>query len=273
MSPPDPPNDRPSRSRPVVELERITVVRNGVRILSGVDLSVAPGERWIVLGANGSGKSTLLAVAGLTMHPSSGRARLLGAELGRVDIRPLRAEVGVSSALLANSLRPELTAGDIVVCGRFGALEPWWHRYTEQDHRRAAQLLAEVGLDGWTDRTFGSLSSGERQRVLLARALFTDPALLLLDEPNAGLDPGAREALIEQQDRLAADGSDRATMLVTHHVEDIPASATHLLALDQGAVVARGPLMATLSSGLLRRLFGIDVELTRQRTRWVALPT
>ncbi len=256
----------------VLELTGVGVVRDGTTILRDVSLRIDRGERWVVIGPNGGGKSTLVGVAGLSIHPSSGSVTLLGAELGRTDIRPLRGSVGIASALLAHRLRLELPVSAVVYCGKHGALEPWWHTYTDTDVTRARELLAMVGLDGHEKQHFGSLSSGERQRALLARSLFNDPELLLLDEPNAGLDPGAREALIEVQDQLSGQRPDRATVLVTHHVEDIPGSATHLLAIDRGEVVARGPLESTLTGALVGDLFGVAYDLRRHGRRWVGLP-
>ncbi len=262
-----------TNKEPVLDLDRITVIRNGNRLLSEVTLQVMPGEHWIVLGPNGCGKSTLLGVASLDLHASEGIARLLGSELGRTDIRPLRGLVGVSSASLATRLRGELPGQTVVVCGRYGALEPWWHEYTDRDRDRADELIASVGLSTRAiDQPFSSMSSGERQRVLLARALFNDPALLLLDEPNAGLDPGAREALIDVQQNLARNQPDRASILVTHHVEDIPASATHLLALRNASVVASGPIDQLLSGELVSELFDVDYELDHRNDRWLARP-
>ncbi|MBT8241905.1 MAG: ATP-binding cassette domain-containing protein, partial [Acidimicrobiia bacterium] len=193
-------------------------------------------------------------------------------ELGRADIRPLRGSVGVSSAFLAHRLRSGLHAAAVVYCGRYGALEPWWHTYSDADRERSSELLGIVGLHGFDGRSFGSLSSGERQRVLLARALFNDPALLLLDEPNAGLDPGARESLVEVQVDLARAQPTRASILVTHHVEDIPPSATHLLALAEGDVVAAGPIDSVLSGTLISSLFGVGYLLERRNGRWLGVP-
>lgn len=257
---------------PVLELTGVGVVRDGHTILRNVSLRVDRGERWVVIGPNGGGKSTLVGVAGLSIHPSSGSVTLLGAELGKTDIRPLRGSVGVASSLLAHRLRHELPVSAVVYCGKYGALEPWWHTYTGGDEARAQELLAMVGLDGHERQHFGLLSSGERQRALLARSMFNDPQLLLLDEPNAGLDPSAREALIEVQDDMARRRPDRATVLVTHHVEDIPGSATHLLAIDHGEVVAQGPLVSTLTGALISDLFGVRYDLRRHGQRWVGVP-
>jgi iron complex transport system ATP-binding protein len=195
---------------------------------------------------------------------------VLGHRLGRVDVRPLRARIGITSGALAADLRGSLTAEELVRCGRFGALEPWWHRYEPADTDRAEKLLAQVGLDGQGVRTFATLSGGERQRALLARTLMPDPDLLLLDEPTAGLDLGGREELVAALQGLAAAVSSPPSVLVTHHVEDIPATATHLLALARGRPVAAGPIDQTLSADLLGELFGVAVDLRRVGGRWSA---
>ncbi len=248
----------------------MAVVRDGHKILGPLSWRIEDGEHWAVLGPNGSGKSTLLGLVSLGQHPSEGTVRVLGHELGKVDIRELRARIGVSSASLVDQLRGRLQASEIVACGRYGALEPWWHHYTDDDHRRAAGLLAQVGLDGFGDRTFATLSSGERQRTLLARTLMADPDLLVLDEPTAGLDLGGREALVAALDGVAAARRPAATVFVTHHVEDIPASTTHLLAIGDGRALAAGPIGDVLTADLLSDLFEVPVSLERRRGRWSA---
>lgn len=255
---------------PVLALEAVGVVIDGHTVLDAIDWVIEPGQHWIVLGPNGGGKSTLVRVAGLALHPSRGRVEVLGTELGRADIRPLRARIGTSSAALVDQLRPNLRAHDVVMTARRGALEPWWHTYDEADHAAAADALAARGVAALADRSFGSLSSGERQRVLLARALVNQPALVLLDEPNAGLDLGAREQLVAALSELAAEPGAPATVLVTHHVEDIPPSATHLAAIAGGRIVAAGPIGDVLDAELIERLFAVPVELRRVRGRWGA---
>ena len=252
----------------MLELTGISVIVDGAKILGPLDWAVRPGERWAVIGPNGSGKSTLVKVASLMLHPTEGTVRVLDGELGRTDLRQLRSRVGWASAALLDQLRPQLTANEIVRCGIHGALEPWWHRYTEAECRRADDLLDRVGLPGFGGRRLSGLSSGERQRTMLARTLVNDPEVLLLDEPNAGLDMGGREALVEALDQLAAHGP--PTVLITHHVEDIPQSTTHLLALAGGRVTARGPIGDVLDADLLSDLFGLDVELNRHGGRWAA---
>lgn len=253
---------------PVLSLQAVVVVRDGRKILGPITWQVDTGDRWVVLGPNGGGKSTLVAVAATTTHPTEGRVRLLGHELARTDARTLRSRVGLASAGLVDQLRPLLTAVEVVQCGLYGALEPWWHHYDDNDRRRAESLLADVGLVGFGQRTFGSLSSGERQRVLLARTLVSRPALVILDEPNAGLDIDGRESLIQALDVLADTGP--ASVLVTHHVEDIPPSTTHLLVLADGRAMASGPIDRTLTGELLSEVFGLRVALHRKNGRYAA---
>lgn len=254
----------------VLELRHVGHRRDDRAILRDVSWTVCPGERWVVLGPNGSGKTTLLRIASLWLHPSSGSVRVLGEELGRTDVRPLRARVGVVSAALADRLRIDLTVADVVVTSRRGALEPWWHSYDDHDRARASEALERVGAAHLGDRLFGTLSSGERQRVQLARTLAADPELLLLDEPSAGLDLGGREDLVARLAALAADPATAPTVLVTHHVEEIPPGFTHALLLRDAQVVAAGPITATLTAPMLSRTFGLPVELAAEGGRWRA---
>lgn len=252
----------------VLELDKVGLTIDGQSVITNLSLKVRAGERWVVLGPNGGGKSTLMAIAGLARHPTVGDVHFLANTLGRCDIRPLRARIGTSSASLVDALRPELSARDVVKCGVFGALEPWWHSYTDGHHDRAEDLLAQVGLAGFGLRRFGSLSSGERQRAMLARALMPQPELLLLDEPMAGLDLGGREELIGAMDSLPADGP--ATLFVTHHVEDIPPTFNNLLAIGRAGFQAQGPIVETLTPELIEELFGVHVDLSHHNGRWSA---
>ncbi len=258
-----------SADEPLISLTDVSVITDGRKILGPISWRIEPRHHWVVLGPNGSGKSTLMAVASLGRHPSTGRVDVLGHELGRVDLRTLRARIGVSSAALADQLRGRLTAAEVVMCGRHAALEPWWHTYDRADAERASALLAQVGLPDHDDRTLGTLSSGERQRTLLARTLMAEPDVVLLDEPTAGLDLGGREALVTALDAVAAAGGP-ATVFVTHHVEDIPPATTHLLALAGGRALAAGPVDDVLSAELLGEMFGLDIELGRRHGRWSA---
>lgn len=251
-------------------MQNVGVTIDGESVLAGVSFEVYPKEHWAVLGPNGGGKSTLMRIAGLQLHPSSGALHVFGHGLGRVDIRPLRSRIGLSSAALADQIRTSLTAEEIVRCGRFGALEPWWHTYDPADTDRANELLARLGLATFGDRRFATLSSGERQRVLLARTLMPRPELILLDEPTAGLDFGGREDLVAALQELAGDPRSPPSILVTHRVEDLPATTTHVAAIRDGTMLAAGPIEETLNADLLSDAFGLRVALARNGRRWAA---
>jgi len=254
-----------------LSFEGVSVVRDSNTLLSDLDWSVGPGERWVVLGPNGSGKTTLIRVASLYVHPSSGSVTVLDHELGRVDVRPLRSRVGIASSTMADMLRPQLTATEAVMCVINGALEPWWHTYTEHDRARARDFLAQVGAGAMADRALSTLSSGERQRVQLARTLMAEPDLLLLDEPTAGLDLGGREDLIGRLGALAASNGTAPTVLVTHHVDEIPASFDHMLLLRDGQALAAGPIEELLTAENLSECFGLELTLNKVENRWIAL--
>jgi iron complex transport system ATP-binding protein len=246
---------------PVLKLAKVTFVRDDRSILSPIDWQVNAGERWLVLGANGSGKTTLLRIASMYEHPSAGKVEVLGERLGRTDVRELRRRVGYMSAALAAEIRTELRARDVVMTARYAALEPWWHRYTTQDEARAEECLARMGV-GWTaDRSLGTLSSGEQQRVLLARTLMNDPGVLLLDEPSARLDLGGREQLVQALSELTLDPAAPPVILVTHHLDEVPPGMTHVLMLRDGKVVAKGPIGRHLTAANLSTCFGMPLHL------------
>ena len=257
-------------TEPVLALTGVSLVRDGRTILDRIDWRVAPGERWIVLGPNGSGKTSLCRLAGLYLHPTQGDVDVLGKRLGRTDVRELRTRLGMTSQALADMLRPEVQAVDLVMTGRNAALAPYWHRYDDTDRERAAALLARFGCDGLAGARYATLSAGERQRVLLARALMADPPLLLLDEPAAGLDLAGREQLVAMLAEVAADRATAAIVLVTHHVDEIPRGFTHVLMLAEGSVAAQGPITETLTAKNLSRCFGLRLALARQDGRWMA---
>ncbi len=243
---------------------------DGLTILDGVDFTVQRGERWVVLGQNGSGKTTLLRIASLYLHPTTGTVDILGQRLGRTDVRQLRRSVGFTSAGLAEMLRPELLASEVVMTAKYAALEPWWHSYDEADQAKAIHRLEQLGVGVLAHKSFGVLSSGEKQRVLLARTLMNDPSLLLLDEPTAALDLGGREQFVGSLSAVAREAGAPATVLVTHHVEEIPAGFTHALLLKDGAVLASGPLDTTVTEANLSACFGLPVALSFQDGRWSA---
>lgn len=255
---------------PALQLDGVSRTHGTTQVLRSVDWQVDPGQHWIVLGLNGSGKTTLIRVASLYLHPSTGTVTVDGERLGRTDVRKLRQRIGLASSSLADQLRPQLTSVEVVMTARNAALEPWWHTYGDDDRSAAIDALDRTGCAHLAQRSFGSLSSGERQRVQIARALMGDPALVLLDEPTAALDLAGREALVRTLDELTATPATPPMVLVTHHVEEIPAGFTHVLMLSDGEVHAAGPLAATLTGERLSSCFGIDVELTNHAGRWSA---
>ncbi len=255
---------------PVLELADVTVSRGQVTLIEGIDWTVEEDERWVVLGPNGAGKTTLLQVASAQIHPARGVAGILGEVLGTVDVFELRPRIGLTSAALADRIPRQERVHDVVVSASYGVLGRWREKYDELDHQRAADLLTEVGAARLADRTFGTLSEGERKRVQIARALMTDPELLLLDEPAAGLDLGGREDLVSLLSVLATDEASPATVLVSHHVEEIPPGFTHALLLRGGGVVAAGPLEEVLNEQILSATFGMPLRLTHEDGRWAA---
>ncbi len=231
-------------------------------ILSNINLTVSHGERWLVLGGNGSGKSTLLRMMALREHPSLGEIDILGERLGRMDVRQARRRIGFSAQGLTDQLRPDLRAIDVVVTAIHAALEPWWHTYSGADLAQARNQLERLEIGHLAEQTFGTLSSGERQRVLLARTLMNQPSFIVLDEPFAGLDLVAREDLISALMTLNSDEDIGAIVLVTHHLEEVPPGMTHLLCLREGRPIFNGPLALGLNSETVSETFGISVEVT-----------
>ncbi|MGO1227380.1 MAG: ABC transporter ATP-binding protein [Brachybacterium sp.] len=251
-------------------LNDVTVRRSGAPILDAVSLEVNEGERWAVLGPNGAGKSTLVRLLSARMHPSTGSVEIFGERLGKVDVFELRPLIGLASQELADTIPVEETAENVVVTAGYGVVGRWREEYDQIDLDRARTLLAAFGVGDLAARMFGTLSTGERKRVLAARALMTDPELLLLDEPAAGLDLGGRESLVRTLGRLAKDPATPVTVLVTHHVEEIPPGYTHVALLREGAVVAAGPIGETLTSQNLTRTFGLPLIVEQRGERYTA---
>jgi len=254
----------------VVELAGVTVVRGGSTLVDDVTWEVDETDRWVVIGPNGAGKTTLLQVVAAQIHPTRGVAGLLGEVLGTVDVFELRPRIGLSSAALTERIPRGERVHDVVVSASYAVLGRWREEYDGLDHERATGLLAQMRIDSLADRTFGTLSEGERKRVQIARALMSDPELLLLDEPAAGLDLAGRETLVRTLSELALDESAPATVLVTHHVEEIPDGMTHALLLRAGKIVAAGPLRETLTAENLSATFQMPLELSESDGRWVA---
>jgi len=253
-----------------IELADVSVVRDGRRLLDGVSWQVREGERWVVLGPNGAGKTTLLQVVSTHVFPTTGLVGILGEVVGTVDVFELRPRIGLTSAALGERVPASERVADLVVSASYAVLGRWREQYDERDHDRARDLLTEVGAAHLAERRFGTLSEGERKRVQIARALMTDPELLLLDEPAAGLDLGGREDLVSTLTLLAEDPTAPATVLVSHHVEEIPPGFTHVLLLRQGRVVAAGPLRETLTEGALTKTFGMPLQLHSEEGRYSA---
>jgi iron complex transport system ATP-binding protein len=255
--------DRPVRDErsAVIEVRGLVVRRAGRTILGPLDWTVRDGERWIVLGPNGSGKTTLLSTVGLELWPTAGTVDVLGARYGRIDSRELRRRIGTAGSAVEGSLRADLTPVTLVMTARHAATEPWWHAYTDDDRARARNLLDGLGLARVADHPFDTLSAGERRRTSIARALMPDPDLLLLDEPAASLDLGARETLLDDLTILAAGPRPSAIVLVSHHVEEIPPGFTHALVLADGVAVAAGPLDAVLCDDVLSRAYGLPITV------------
>ena len=254
----------------VLEFAGVSVVRGENTLLDDITWEVEEGQRWVILGPNGAGKTTLLQLAAARIHPTTGVAGVLGEVLGAVDVFELRPRIGLSSAAVAERLPADELVRDVVVTASYGIVGRWRESYDMLDHARAAILLEALGAAHLSGRTFGTLSEGEGKRVQIARALMTDPELMLLDEPAAGLDLGGREDLVARLGALAADIDAPALVLVTHHVEEIPPSFTDVLLMREGRIVAAGPLEITLTAANLSETFGLPLVVERHGQRWSA---
>ena len=253
-----------------VEMRGAQVRIDGRVVLDEIDLEIGRGERWVLLGPNGGGKTTLLSLAGARRQPSSGRVAVLGVTLGAADVRGLHPKISHTSHVLAERMPPDLSIRTVVLTGKRSTLSPWFQKFDGADERRATRLLEQVGCAHLAVRRFATASQGERQRVLLARALFSDPELLILDEPASGLDLPGREALIDALEAVAAASHAPTTIVATHHVEEIPPSTTHAALLRDGRVVASGQVEGVLTPARLEDCFGIAIEVGRRGARWWA---
>ncbi len=253
-----------------VQLHGVSVVYDEVPVLGPLDLIVEDHERWIVLGPNGSGKTSLVKILSLYRFPTTGTVEVLGERWGRTDVRELRKRIGLASSSLRDQFRPDITGQEIVMTARHAALETWWHTYDADDEAAATACLERVGAGPLAGRTFATMSSGEQQRVQLARTLMGDPGLLLLDEPTAGLDLAGREQLVTSLASLASDPDTPATVLITHHTDEIPPSFTHCLLLRRGQPLAAGPLDEVLTPESLSDCFGLSLRLEFRDGRWLS---
>ena len=251
---------------PALDVADIVLRRDGTTILRGISMTIESDQRWVIVGANGCGKTSLMRVMAMYDHPTSGSVDVLGERLGRTDVRELRRRIGYMSAAFGAQLRADLAAHDVVRTARHAALEPWWHRYDAADDARADECLDELGVAHLRDRRFGTLSSGEQQRVLLARTLMNDPAVILLDEPSARLDLGGREQLVTTLTGLAQDPTAPPFAMVTHHVDEIPLGVTHAALLRDGSMMLQGPIDDVLTSETLSDCFSTPLHLERRRS-------
>ncbi|AWE42430.1 MULTISPECIES: ABC transporter ATP-binding protein [unclassified Actinobaculum] len=254
----------------VLTLRDVAVRRGGRNIVDGLTWDVNAGEHWVILGPNGAGKTTVVQLISGRMHPTRGQVAIIGERLGGVDLRELRPLVGLTSAALDQRIPPGEKVLDVVQTAAYGNLARWREQYDEEDTRRAEKLLGELGVAALADRSFATLSSGERKRVGIARALMPNPEVLVLDEPASGLDLGGRESLLLTLTALAGDPFSPATVLVTHHVEDIPQGFTHVMLLADGRLFAAGPIEEILTSANLSALFGIPLTVARDGGRFSA---
>jgi iron complex transport system ATP-binding protein len=255
---------------PVIDFRGVTVRRGTTTLLDGIDWVVEEDERWVVLGPNGAGKTTLVQVASAQLHPTAGEGWVLGELLGGTDVFELRPRIGLASAALAERIPRQEKVADVVMSAAYGVLGRWRETYDRADRDRAQDLMTELGVGRLDGRIFGTLSEGERKRVQIARALMTDPELLILDEPAAGLDLGGREDLVSTLSVLAVDGVAPAIVLVSHHVEEIPQGFTHVLLLREGKPVVQGPLEHVFTEQALSATFGMPLVLQQTAGRYAA---
>jgi iron complex transport system ATP-binding protein len=257
----------------VLRFQDVTVRRDGAALLRGIDWSVREDDRWVIIGPNGAGKTTLLQVAGVLLYPTEGSVDVLGERLGQVDVFELRTRIGLASAALAERVPPDEKVIDLVLTASYAILGRWTEEYDSHDVTRAVELIDQLGCAHLIRRRFSTLSEGERKRVQIARALMPDPELLLLDEPAAGLDVAGREDLVRRLGGLAQDPKAPTMVLVTHHVEEIPAGFTHAMLLRHGSAVAQGPIESVMTADNLSRTFGVPLALDRSvNGRWYARP-
>jgi iron complex transport system ATP-binding protein len=254
----------------MIDFRRVTLRRGGRVLVGPVTWQVELDERWVVIGPNGAGKTSLLRIAAAMEYPTTGTATVLGERLGKADMAELRQRVGLSSSALAQRIPDDELVRDVVVSAGYAVLGRWRERYDDVDYLRALDTLESIGAEHLADRTYGTLSEGERKRVLIARSLMTDPELLLLDEPAAGLDLGGREELVARLADLAADPDSPALVLVTHHVEEIPPGFSHCLILAEGEVLAAGLLADTLTAENLSAAFGQSIAVDAIDGRYFA---
>lgn len=254
----------------VANLNNVVVSRSGRDILGPLTFALNDGQRWVILGPNGAGKSTLLKLLATDIFPTKGEIELLGQRLGKVDVFELRTRIGISASMKHEQIPNDENVKDVVLTSAYAVLGRWNEAYDLWDESRASALLTTFGVRDLANRTYGSLSDGEKKRVQIARALMSDPEILLLDEPTAGLDMGGREDLLSRFANFAQDQRSPVTVMVTHHIEEIPAGTTHALLLKDGKIAVSGPVSDVITSQHVSAVFGIDMDVSASNGRFYA---
>lgn len=252
----------------VLAFKNVSVQRSGKTILNDITWTVQDNERWVIVGPNGAGKTTLLKIAAAQLQPTTGNASILGEALGEINVFDLRTRVGFASTAIASRIPNSENVLDAVMTASYAVTGRFKEKYDDVDERRARRVLTEWHLSEYADRPFGTLSDGERKRVQIARAVMPDPELLLLDEPVASLDIGSREATIKILSGYASHQAAPAIIMVTHHLEEIPTGFTHALVLNEGRIIASGPINHTLTTDKLSEAYGLPLEVAFQAGRF-----
>jgi iron complex transport system ATP-binding protein len=255
---------------PLLSLVDVEVVREGRTILGPLSWQIYEGDRWVILGPNGAGKTTLLQLLAALIHPTRGEVGILGERMGAVDVFELRPRIGFTSSALIDLLPPDEKVIDVVLTSAYAIAGRWNEDYDLWDESRAKALLTTFGVRELGERTFGTLSEGEKKRVQISRALMADPEVLLLDEPAAGLDLGGREDILQRITHYTSDENSPATIIVTHHIEEIPAGTTHALLLKEGKALSAGPINEVLNEETINEVFGVRISLSFNGRRYFA---
>jgi iron complex transport system ATP-binding protein len=254
----------------VLAMQAVTVTRGQHRILGPLDFQIRSGERWVILGPNGAGKSTLLNILATRIFPTSGSVKILDQEMGKVDLFELRTRIGICASLLAEDIPDDELVRDVVLTAAYAVLGRWNEVYDLWDESRAVALLTTFGVREMAERRYYTLSDGEKKRVQIARALMADPELLLLDEPTAGLDLGGREDLLRRFANFSTDPLAPASIVVTHHIEEIPVGTTHALIIKDGAIAVSGPISDVITTEHMSAVFGVNILVTSENGRFFA---
>ena len=257
-------------SQVVLAMQGVSVTRGGKRILGPIDFRIQSGERWVILGPNGAGKSTLLNILATRIFPTSGTVSILDKQMGKVDLSELRTRIGICASLLAEDIPDDEFVRDVVLTAAYAVIGRWNEVYDLWDESRAVALLTTFGVREFADRRYYTLSDGEKKRVQIAHALMADPELLLLDEPTAGLDLGGREDLLRRFSEFSLDPLAPSSIIVTHHIEEIPAGTTHALIIKDGVIAISGPIGEVITSEHMSAVFGITIDVTTDGSRFFA---